>query len=194
MMFSVIGKLPDVRRAMTMDVKHEGDLLYILGSTKKELGASEYLNELGYTGFSVPQVDATSAIQQYRKVFQANQDGLIVSCHDCSDGGLGVSLAETAFAGGIGLKIDLSLIPTESIDRDDYLLYSESSSRLIITVQPQNSAKFEALFEGTIFANIGSVEGTNLVVKGLTGDIIIDCPVSELKEAWQKTLRFLAEE
>jgi phosphoribosylformylglycinamidine synthase len=192
MMFSVIGKLPDVRKAMTMDVKHEGDLVYILGLTKKEMGASEYFNDNGLTGFSVPQVDPVSAIERYRRVFKANQLGLIVSCHDCSDGGLGVALAESAFAGGLGLNINLTQVPIENLERDDYLLYSESSSRLIVTIKPENREQFESIFEGSICSNIGTVEGSNLIISGLFGDKIIDSPVSELKEAWQKTLRFLA--
>ncbi|HMF31833.1 MAG TPA: AIR synthase-related protein, partial [Candidatus Lokiarchaeia archaeon] len=192
MMYSLIGKLPDVRKATTMDVKHEGDLVYVLGLTKQELGATEYFNELGETGVSIPQVDAEAAIERYRRVFQAIQTGFVASCHDCSDGGLGVALAESAFAGGIGMDIDLAKVPQEDVARDDYLLFSESPSRLVVTINPDNQAAFEEILATTIFANIGVVQGENLVLRGTTGNIRVDCPIADLKEAWQQTLRFLA--
>ena len=62
---------------------------------------------------------------------------LVASCHDCSDGGLGVALAETAFAGGLGLEIDLGAVPAEGITRNDALLFSESQSRFVVTVSPE---------------------------------------------------------
>ncbi len=192
MMFSLIGKLPDARKAVTMDVKNEEDLVYILGATKQELGASEYFNEYKVTGVSVPQVDPRSAIDRYRRVFKAIQQGLIESCHDCSDGGLGVTLAESSFAGNLGMEIDLARVPKIGTTRDDYLLYSETPSRLVVTVKTQNKVKFEQVLSGTPFANIGTVKGTKLVVKGLTGKVIIDSPIADLKAAWQQTLRFLA--
>jgi phosphoribosylformylglycinamidine synthase II len=192
MMFSLIGKLPDVRKAVTMDVKHEESLVYILGATRQELGASEYFNEYKVTGVSVPQVDPRSAIDRYRRVYKAIQHGLVESCHDCSDGGLGVALAESSFAGNLGMEIDLARVPKIGTTRDDYLLYSETPSRLVVTVSTQNKVKFEQVLSGTPFANIGTVKGTKLVVKGLTGKIIIESSIADLKAAWQQTLRFLA--
>jgi phosphoribosylformylglycinamidine synthase subunit PurSL len=100
MMFSVMGKIPDIRKSITMDVKDEGDLVYIVGETRKEIGSTEYIDELGLKGVSVPRVDPQKAIDSYRKIFNAIQNNLIKSCHDCSDGGIAVSLAESAFAGG----------------------------------------------------------------------------------------------
>lgn len=192
MMFTLIGKVSDVRKSTTMDVKHQGDLVYILGKTKHEMGASEYFDEMGYIGASVPQVDMDKAIDRYRRVYTAMQQNLIASCHDCSDGGLGVALAESAFAGGFGLEIDLKLVPAEGITRNDILLFSESPSRLIVTVIPENKAAFEAIFTGTDFANIGMVSDFKFMLKGLNNATIINCSIEELKESWQKTLRFLA--
>ncbi|MHA1730288.1 MAG: AIR synthase-related protein [Promethearchaeota archaeon] len=191
LLFSVFSKLPDVRKAITMDVKNEGDLVYILGISKKELGASEYYDELGFIGISVPNVEPTNAITRYRLFYEASKEGLIQSAHDCSDGGIGVTLAETAFAGGLGLKIDLKNIPVENIDRNDFLLFSETPSRLITTIRPTDQERFEKIFEGTVYACIGSVGGNNLIITGLSGRTIINCPISDLKEAWQKTLHFL---
>ncbi|MHA1338725.1 MAG: AIR synthase-related protein [Promethearchaeota archaeon] len=192
LLFSVIAKVEDVRQCVTMDVKKEGDLVYILGMTKRELGASEYFDHLGFRGISVPQVDAESALDRYKRYHIAIKEGLIASGHDCSDGGLGVALAESAFAGGFGMEIDLRKVPAEDIDRDDILLFSESASRLIVSIHPENKERFEKIFEGTVFSQIGEVKGTDLKIIGLNGSKIIDTPISELKEAWQNTLSFLA--
>jgi phosphoribosylformylglycinamidine synthase len=192
MMFSLIGKVPDVRKAISMDAKKEGDLVYILGKTYPEIGASEYLNELGQTGVSIPKVHFNSAIERYRKLFQAIQERLIASAHDCSDGGLAIALIETAFAGDLGMEIDLTQVPQENVKRNDILLFSESASRLIVTISPNNKAKFEEIFKGTDCKQIGIVKGKNMIFKGLSGKTIVNSPITELKEAWKKTLRFLA--
>jgi phosphoribosylformylglycinamidine synthase len=192
MMFSVLGKLPDIRKAVTLDVKTEGDLVYILGKTKKELGATEYFDQLGLTGISVPLVEPEKAIARYRAYFKAVQQGLVRSCHDCSDGGLGVALAETAFAGGLGLEIDLKTVPIAENMRDDMILFSESASRLIVSIKPNHKQQFEATMKDTDFAQIGTVKGTTVKIKGTSGNILIDSPVDELKEAWKSTLRGLA--
>jgi phosphoribosylformylglycinamidine synthase II len=192
LMFSVIGKLPDVKKAITMDAKNIGDLVYILGLTRSELGASEYFNELNYTGTKVPQVDPNKAIIRYRKLFEAIQHGLIESAHDCSDGGLGITLAECSFSGGLGMEIDLRKVPIQSITRDDYLLFSESASRIVVTISPKNKEKFEDIFKTTEFAKIGMVKGENLAITGLNGDLIINCKILDLKNSWQQTFEFLS--
>ncbi|MHA1734230.1 MAG: AIR synthase-related protein [Promethearchaeota archaeon] len=192
MMYSLVGKLHDVRAAVTMDVKREGDLVYVLGVTRRELGATEYFDQHGVTGVSVPRVDPRTAIERYRKLHGAIRAGLVRSAHDCSDGGLGVALAETSFAGGFGLEVDLNLVPREGVYRDDHLLYSETPSRLVVTVAPGDAEKFEDSMAGTVFARVGTVKGTNLVLTGLSGQRIVDCPVGDLKRAWKATLEVLS--
>ena len=81
-LFSVIGKIGDVRKAVSMDVKRPGDLLYLLGTTRNELGGSEYYATLGATGCQVPRVDAVTALRRYRQLNKAQQQGLVASCHD----------------------------------------------------------------------------------------------------------------
>ena len=69
------------------------------------------------------------------------QKGSVASCHDCSDGGLGVALAETAFAGALGMEVDLRKVPSSGVDRNDFLLFSESQSRFVVTVHPENQSR-----------------------------------------------------
>lgn len=189
-LFSVIGKIEDVRRAVSMDVKRPGDLVYLLGVTDDELGGSEYYAERGVLGSNVPQVDTTSALARYKAVNAAQQQGLIVSCHDLSDGGLGVSLAEKAFAGGFGLQIDLGKLDAAPGLRADTLLFAESQSRLLITVRPDHRKAFEALFAGQSCRAIGVVvELPRLQIVGGDGVLLIDAALDQLKEAWQAPLR-----
>ncbi|MCL5808576.1 MAG: AIR synthase-related protein [Deltaproteobacteria bacterium] len=191
LLFSTLGKMEDVRKAVTMDVKKPGDLVYILGKTFRELGGSEWYALHGAIGNAVPKVDAKTAKTRYEALHRAISAGLVASCHDCSDGGLGVALAETAFAGGLGLEIDLKAVPAEGITRNDELLFSESQSRFVVTVSPGAREAFEALLAGPDCARIGTVisEGV-LKANGLSGTRIIEEELAALKAAWQRPLAF----
>ena len=149
LLFSVIGRMADVRRAVTMDAKRAGDIVYVLGETKNELGASEWYALHGCVGDNCPRVDAVAAKRLYAALHRAIAAGLVASCHDCSDGGLGVALAETAFAGGLGMDVDLRQVPRRDLDRDDYLLFSETASRFVVTVSPENQTAFETIMGDT---------------------------------------------
>ncbi len=189
-LFSVIGKTDDLRKGVTMDAKRPGDLVYLLGDTANELGASEYYDMLGHLGAHVPKVDAATALKRYRTLNMAQQQGLIASCHDLSDGGLAVALAETAFAGGLGIHVDLRRVAAEQGLREDALLFSESQSRLLLTVRPSQQQAFEALFAGQSCSWLGEVtEDQELRIVGLLGEVLIRSTIEDLKEAWQAPLR-----
>jgi phosphoribosylformylglycinamidine synthase len=189
-LFSVIGKIADLRTGVTMDAKRPGDLIYLLGLTADELGASEYYTMLGHLGKNVPRVDAAKALQRYRTLNQAQQRGLLASCHDLSDGGLGVALAETAFAGGFGLRVDLRQVRCSGALREDAVLFSESASRLLVTVHPRHRAAFEELFAGQDISLLGEVnESQEVRIVGLGGEMLVRANIDDLKEAWQSPLR-----
>jgi phosphoribosylformylglycinamidine synthase len=194
-LFSVIGKMDDVNKSVTMDAKSPGDIVYLLGRTAFELGGSEYYASKGFVGNRVPLVDAEKALQRYRAYSEAVEKGLVASCHDLSDGGLAVALAETAFAGGFGLEVDLSRVIFSGVScdrRDEVLLFSESASRLLVTVRPEDKAAFEATMAGTSFSRIGTVTGEHaLTITGLQGPVVLNGEINDLKEAWQSPLREL---
>jgi phosphoribosylformylglycinamidine synthase len=174
-----------------MDAKRPGDLVYVLGITRDELGASEWFAHNGLIGSNVPKVDGPAAMKLYKAVSEAIKQGLIASCHDCSDGGLGVALAETAFSGGLGVTADLSLVPYEGVTRDDYVLFSESQSRFVVTVRPEAQGAFEKVLKGNVKACIGVVTAEPLFrIKGVSGNNIIEEKTAELKEAWRRPLAF----
>jgi len=190
LLFSTIGKIEDVRRAVTMDAKRPGDVVYVLGETRKELGGSEWYALNGYVGNRVPQVDTAKAKALYIAFSGAIAVGLVASCHDCSDGGLGVALAETAFAGGLGLKIDLAAVPAEAGMRADEILFSESQSRFVVTVAPDKAAAFEEAMARNVCRKIGEVTGDSMLLVEQNGRQLIKEALVELKQAWQAPLDF----
>ncbi len=191
LLFSVMAKIDDVRRAVTMDAKRAGDLVYVLGVTRDELGASEYANLLGTVGNKVPKVREAESLPRYRALEQAIKAGLVASCHDCSDGGLGVALAETAFAGDLGMNVDLREAPAEGVSDDETLLFSESQSRFVVTVAPEKAAAFETAMGATGWARLGTVTAEQtLTVVGLAGATVLAEPLAGLKASWQQTLNF----
>jgi phosphoribosylformylglycinamidine synthase len=194
LLFSVIGKMEDARKAVTMDVKKPGDIVYLLGTTADELGGSEYFAAKGFTGNNVPQVDAEAALSTYRAYHTAIEQGLVASCHDLSDGGLAVAVAESAFAGGFGMSIDLKTIPVRGnapLD-DETVLFSESASRLLVTVHPDHAAAFEKTMWGQAMARIGLVTAdTSLTVTGVSGKVVVKAEIAALKTAWQSPLQSL---
>ncbi|MCX5896005.1 MAG: phosphoribosylformylglycinamidine synthase subunit PurL [Proteobacteria bacterium] len=190
-LFSIIGKIDDVRKAVTMDAKAPGDLVYVLGETFDEMGGSEYYALHGYTGNRVPTVNAERALKLYRRLTVAREKGLVQSCHDCSDGGLGVALAETAFSGGLGMMVDVKKVPAAKITRNDILLFSETQSRFVVTVSAGNKKAFERCMGDSTAAEIGVLlEEPRFKILGLKGSIAVDATIFDLKECWQKTLRF----
>jgi phosphoribosylformylglycinamidine synthase subunit PurSL len=195
LLFSVIGKMEDARKAVTMDVKRPGDAVYLVGVTRNELGGSEYLAQKGYVGNSVPKVDAHVALASYRAYNAALNSGLVASCHDLSDGGLAVAAAESAFAGGFGMKLDLGKVAFagEAPDKSDaVLLFSESASRLLVTVRAEKAAAFEAALAGTVCARIGEVVADDsFSVIGVSGATVVKADIGGLKAAWQEPLKEL---
>jgi phosphoribosylformylglycinamidine synthase len=191
LLFSTMGKIEDVRKTITMDAKNPGDLVYVVGETYHELGGSEWYAMHGYIGNHVPKVNAEKAKKIYTALHMTIQEGLVASCHDCSDGGLGVALAETAFAGGLGMAINCARVPSSGIDRDDALLFSESQSRFVVTIPPPAQEMFEALMEGVAFSHVGTVLSEGLLkIDGMRGNSIVEEDIGTLKAAWQKPLDF----
>ena len=190
LLITAIGKIPSVKKAVTMDVKRPGDLVYAAGSTHCELGGSEYCAMKSLKGGRVPRVDFLKAKKLYKALFEAMQAEEIASCHDCSEGGLSVALAESAFAGALGMEIDLKWVPREEPLSDAEILFSESANRFVVTIDPRLRESFEARMKNFSVSQIGFVrEDEQLIVKGISGDIAIRENISELKKSWQEPLR-----
>jgi len=192
LLISAIGIMEDTTKAVSMDAKNAGNLIYILGDTKDEMGGSHYYETLNLKSNNVPMVDANSGKKLMGALSVATASGLVRACHDCSEGGLAVAAAEMAFAGELGMTLDLTNVPSsENLNRDDKLLFSESNSRFIVEVSPEYQEQFESLLEGNYFGLIGKTRSdTKFEICGLNKNKVISTDIFELKEAWQKPLRW----
>jgi len=173
------GLIKDGRKAVSADLKEKDDLLFLVGETKDEMGGSLLFRKFGGTGGDVPGVDPAKLKTLMGIMLKAMEKGMIKSCHDCSDGGFAVAMAEMCIAGGIGADIDLSKIKGSEMIK----LYSESNTRWIVEISKDNEAEFKKLF-GRKAALIGKTGGTRLKIK----DASISLSVSEMKAAWKEPL------
>ncbi|MDD5006247.1 MAG: phosphoribosylformylglycinamidine synthase subunit PurL [Candidatus Omnitrophica bacterium] len=208
-LISAISVMRDVKKAVSSDFKKEGNLIYCLGETSDELGGSIYYDVLGNLGANVPKVNKNYAKKIMQALSKATNSELVCSSHDCSDGGLAVALAEMAFSGGLGAEVFLGEVPVgkseirnpksetnpkskiQNPKRDDLILFSESNSRFIVEVEKDKQKEFEKLIKGLPFGLIGCVtDKEQLKIFGLDGKVVVDEDIWNLKESWQKTLRF----
>ncbi len=176
----------EARDAVTMDIKEEGNSIYIVGKTYDELGGSHYYDLFGKIGRNAPKVRTKGARKNMERLTEAMRKGLVRSCHDCSEGGIAVAAAEMAFAGNTGMIIDAEMVPNE-VDRDYKLLFSESNSRFIVEAAKGKEEEFEKI---TGAAKIGETTGEKrLVIRNSKGRLI-DADINELRKAWKGTIKW----
>jgi len=178
-LYSMTAKMEDVRRAITSDFKQADDVVYLLGETHDELGGSEFYALFGELGANVPKVDFAKAKALYTLVGQANDQNLIQSCHDLSDGGLAVALAETTFGYGYGAEIEL---PATGLPLATQL-FSESHSRFVATVAPEDVVAFEQLL-GERATRLGRVTNDGKLTVRHAGQTVIAADTAALRAAW----------
>jgi phosphoribosylformylglycinamidine synthase len=192
LLISALGQIADVTRAVTMDLKEPGNWLYLVGRTHDELGGSHYALVSGLEGDRVPRVDLDLAPQIFAAVYAAIDAGTVRSCHDLSEGGLAVALAEMAFAGGLGVEVFLEPVAASAgITDAAVLLFSESNTRLLLEVPAACADAFEQHFADRPCVRIGSVTETGrLTVRSPGGEVIVQEDIAELKAAWQAPLKW----
>jgi len=177
LVISALGIVPDVARTATLDLKAPGDLLYLVGETRPEMGGSHYNLLHGIAGGSVPQ-PVDNALQILRSLHRAIGAGLVRACHDLSEGGLAVALAEMCLAGRLGT----SVASIQSVEA----LFSESLTRFVVEVHPDDQTAFELTLQaaGAPFALLGAVTADGRL-RIPCGAQTIDLPVSDLERAWR---------
>ncbi len=185
LLVSAIAKVEDVSLAVTSDFKSGGDAIYILGATKDELGGSEYYAMKGQLGANVPKVDFRRNYPLYRKLEGAIKRKLVASCHDCSEGGLAVAIAECCIGGQLGAAISLD----SHAGKLDAVraLFSESSGRFVVSVKKKNERPFRRAMAGVPCVRAGEVKGEHLEIS-LRGQTAVSLQVSSLRDSWKKTM------
>ena len=154
-LISGMGIVEDASHVTGSSLRRRDSLIAVIGSTESELGGSVYARQKGLTNATVPGTDMDAAMDLYRKYYECVKQGLILSAHDVSEGGLAVTLAEAAFSGKAGLEIDLSSLPTGEDVSVAAMLFGESPSRLVVVIAPENLEKVAEIFEGQPFAPLG---------------------------------------
>ncbi len=197
LLISSLGILEDVAQSITLDAKAPGDRLYLLGATRDELGASEYYAMMGealtgtpFTGKNVPRVDAKQNAEMYQALHRAIRQGRISAAASVGLGGLATAASKMALGGDLGVEIDLSAVMTEpGTLRGDRILYAESQGRVLVSVSPANEDAFLAFFEGLPCRLLGRIrEDAFLRVRGLDGGVYLEDSLTNLREAYKKTL------
>jgi phosphoribosylformylglycinamidine synthase len=197
LLISAVGVIDDVARTVDMSLKTPGNLLYLVGRTREEMAGSHYAEVVGQDVFeqffpyaAVPQVDIAHAYDIMKALGAAIRKGLVCSCHDLSEGGLAVALAEMAIAGSLGVRVDLGNLPPQDIHHNVgniVRLFSESASRFIVEVMPEHWKAFEEhMRSGGVedVKHLGNVTDTGYVdIYDL--DELIYLPVTGLQEAWK---------
>jgi phosphoribosylformylglycinamidine synthase II len=182
----MVGLIENGRRPVATAFADEGDLVVVVGRNGDDLGGSEYLfvwhaREQGIP----PHLDLEGARRVNDAVLRLMDTGCVKSCHDTSEGGLAVALAECAIAGGVGVQVGLD---TEGLRRDA-LLFGESQSRFVLTVAPANRDVMEATLGecGVPFAVVGWVGGDRVQI-GVDRRLTVDRPVADLAETYGTAL------
>jgi phosphoribosylformylglycinamidine synthase subunit PurSL len=191
LLISAIATIPDVTKAISMNFKHAGDTIYLVGRTNSHLGGSQYYKLLRWQARFCPQVNFAFARERYKLMHQAIQAGWIQSCHDLSEGGLSVSMAECVIGSehGLGADIDLAAVNYDSPElRWDEILFSETPSRFIVSVKPEHTAEFERTCDDAILIELGTVtsDATLRICHSERRMNAISLHRDELTQAWRR--------
>ena len=192
LLFSLFGDHPDVRFSATSDFKRPGDRIYLVGSSKQELGASElaYMMVEGGVadgvGGTVPQLSHPERnLATYRALSNAIRSGIVRTAHDCSEGGVAVALAEMCIGGRLGAHVDID----GTGDGDVWgRLWGESLGRIIVAVSPENNTAFMKAMKGHPTTILGEVESNHHLLIVDADEVLISSDVDALVSAWKGTL------
>jgi len=186
LLITAMGRVNDVRKCVTMDLKEAGNTLYLVGTTRDEMAGSHYHLVHDLTGGTVPRPDLETAPKVFAEMHQAVSRGLVRACHDLSEGGLAVAVAEMAFAGGLGA--DLVSTGAKGLP-DEVALFSESTTRFIVEVAESHTIAFEDAFTHLPVVRLGQVvKEQRLRIAGASGEWVVWADLGALEKAWRSPL------
>lgn len=178
-MIGMVGLIEDLAHITTQAFKNAGDRIVLIGATKADFNGSELQKmELGKIEGKLMDFDLAVEKENQANVLKAIKAGLIASAHDLSEGGLAVGLMESVFDTGLGFDVTVAM--------DKTLLFSETQSRFILTVKPENVAAVEAIF-GSAAAQIGTVTA-DAVAKIAAENETITLDVKEVQTKWEEAI------
>jgi len=194
LLFSLLGNHHDVRKAVSSDFKNAGDLIFLVGQSHQELGASELSYMLrdegaGGIGGAVPEIDPERNMAAYRALTTAMGDELVSSAHDCSDGGLAVAVAECCFGSDSGANLDITPMGSDCDHLDIWgALFGESLGRILVSISPNDRQAFEKAMEGVDYHYIGDVSEGDEISIIRDEVVVLSASMRVLRESWKGTL------
>ncbi|MCK5772504.1 MAG: phosphoribosylformylglycinamidine synthase II, partial [Thermoplasmata archaeon] len=194
----MIGLMDDVRKATTSDLKESGNIIYLMGRTRREMGGSAYYRSIDAGSDRVPDLDKQLMMDSMEAILEMNSDGLLASVHDLSEGGLAVALAEMCIGGGIGLDVNVRDVGSRD-DRGEEMrvdtrAFSESNTRYVIEVEPREALRVEDCISRheVPYTKLGTVLGESLRITS-GEDLLVDIPVKVLDHAWRGGMKRMME-
>jgi phosphoribosylformylglycinamidine synthase len=186
LLISLMGIIIDVRRAQTTDFKEPGDLIYVLGKTRGELGGTCIERQAQKRFGPCPSVKPAEALAVYSALHRAIRRGLVRSCHDLSDGGLWTALAECCLGGECGARVSLDPVPVSGIPVGDTarILFCETPSRFLVSVARAERARWERAMAGTAFGMLGEVTPDRDISIATAGALRASVSLDEVRTAW----------
>ena len=190
-MVGMVGIIDDVDKHVTQDFKNEGDVIVLLGENRADLSGSEYLYIIHSQKKGNPQIDIKKEKDLHQVVLSAIDLYIINSAHDCSEGGLAVTLAESAISNSknmLGADIKLDNLKTGDARRDE-ILFGEVPSRIIVSVSKDNLDILEEIAKQHSVACqvIGNVDKDRFLVSD-GADTVIDLPLAKLSSTWREAI------
>lgn len=178
-MIGMVGLIEDHKHITTQEFKKSGDLIYILGKTFADFDGSELQKmQLGRIEGVIRNFDLSIEKRNQELVLTAIQNGLIESAHDCSEGGLAIALAESAFKHQLGISVQFELSSAQ--------LFAETQSRFVLTVAPENKTRFEEMM-GDAAVLAGKVTDEAIIeISATDGQIKIETAVA--RKCWEDAI------
>ncbi len=184
--FGVVENAEHVRGS---SIRQQGSQLFLLGNTEDEMGASVYARIKGIKDCKVPATDCDANFAMYKAYYAALTQGLVLSAHDLSEGGLAVAAAEMAFSGKGGISLDIDSLPTQNGWKNLVVpCFCESTGRILVEVDESMAKEFEAAMAGHPCARVGEVTAGDKLCLTSGEKTVLEASLTELKNIWKNGL------
>ncbi len=188
LLVTALAIVPDIAKSVTMDLKAAGNVLYQVGETKEEHGGSALSHLVGVSGLHAPRIDGAAAKSLFAALHRTMTDSLVVSCHDLSEGGLAVTLAEMVIAGDTGAEVDVMKAVASQDATLTARLFGESLTRFVVEVPRGKESSFETAMAGHPCARIGVTTVEPTLVLRAEDQTLLRLKGAELENAWRPSL------
>jgi phosphoribosylformylglycinamidine synthase subunit PurSL len=182
LLVSVMGQIDDVRRSLTLVPRGAGDVLWVLGSTRDELGGSEVLRRAGLVAGEVPRTDLATHVARHAAFVQVRDAGLVRSAHVTSRGGLAVALAHLVLASELGVEVDIAQM-ADGLS-SFAALFAESTGRIVFTTRVDDAAAVERALGSHGLVRLGTITARGALEIRRGDDVLVNARLEQLRAHW----------